>query len=171
MAKDYAESIEFQIDVKQFAALALIPPEDVKFAFKELKLKASPKLEKFIFYIEDTWVGRGELGKAMYTIELWNQYENALSGSQKTNNAVEATHRAFQKSLSIVHPKFSKFINLLQKEQTITENKIEQAEAGYPQKKRKRDEKNYDYIKNILENYRKDNLQAILKGLSRRVVF
>ena len=112
----YKEKDEIRKVVKCLVALALIPSEDVHLAFGKI-LETFPSdtpLMPFLEYYENTWLGAsGRLGrrtKPRFDLPLWNQYEKALTGSQKTNNSVEGWHRAFQHGMGFSHPTFGKFL-------------------------------------------------------------
>ena len=66
-----------------------------------------PQIKCYLEYFEETWLGSpGRLGKRskpLFSITLWNQFENAQNGNQKTNNNVEGWHRAFQLGMRFPH--------------------------------------------------------------------
>ena len=64
-------------------------------------------------------------------------FDAVMEGSPKTNNAVEGWHRAFNSALSANHVTVWKFINMLKREQSLQETKMEQQTAGAPKKKGK----------------------------------
>ena len=90
-------------------------------------LNDSP-ITPYVEYFEDTWIGRGgrfgKRSKPLYSIDLWNQFENAVRGRQKTNNSVEGWHRAFQLGMGCAHPTVHKLINFMRRQQSTSENKI-----------------------------------------------
>ena len=83
------------------------PMMDINIGFEKLLENLDERLEPFVHYFEDTWMGRvGRLGKKskpLFEPALWNQFENARDGKQKTNNSVEGWHRAFEMGISCAH--------------------------------------------------------------------
>src|ERR1051325_3594150 len=115
------------------AALAFVPEADVEIAFEaladELPLEAQPVVD----YFEDTYIGRVRQQVrrgATYPISVWNVNSRVQSDLPCTNNAVEGWHRSFQSHLAGFHPNIWKFIQILQRQQALTEVSVEQFVAG-----------------------------------------
>ena len=53
-------------------------------------------LRSWIFGFEETWLGSpgrpDKKSKPLFSISLWNQFENTRNGNQRTNNNVEVWH-------------------------------------------------------------------------------
>ena len=60
----------------------------------------------------------------------WNCHDAVLQDLPRTNNAVEGWHRGFSELLGANHPSIWKFIEGLQKEQSVKDLRIEQYIAG-----------------------------------------
>jgi len=65
-----------------------------------------------------------------YPVEIWNQYDSVLQDVPKTNNNIEGWHRRFSSLLGAQHPTIWKFIDVLKKEESLTEFQINQYAAG-----------------------------------------
>ena len=124
----------------------------------------------FFEYFEATWLGSaGRLGKRstpLFHQSMWNQYDAAATGGQKTNNAVEGWHHAFQSGMGFSHPNILKFLRFLQKEQSMTENKIARIRAGEKFKKDARYESTSERLVEILANYQNNRIKKTLIGIS-----
>ena len=112
--------------VKCLVSLALIPPSDVYLGFEKVIEEGQENLMPFFEYFETTWLGSsGRLGRRstpLFHHGLWNQYDAAANGFQKTNNAVEGWHHAFQSGMGFSHATILKFLHYLKREQSLTEN-------------------------------------------------
>ena len=158
-------------------ALALIPSEDVHLAFCKIleTLPPDTPLMPFLEYYENTCLGAsGRLGrrtKPLFDLQLWNQCEKALTGSQKTNNSVEGWHRAFQHGMGFSHPTLDKFLSFLRKEQNWAEVKIARRQA---RKQARKDAKYVNFnelLKTILSNYQNNRILSLLEGLANNFEF
>jgi hypothetical protein len=179
----YMEDPDYAFHLRQLAALAFIPPPDVVEAFEELTesqffVDNEEELRNLINYFEDTWIGRptrrGGRGNPVFSIEMWNCYNEVLNDLPKTNNSVEGWHRGFSQLLGAYHPTIWKFINGLQQEQSFNELKLEQYSAGQqppPGKKVYREVAKR--IKTVVQDYtnrtRLDYLRGIAQNLSLHV--
>ena len=65
----------------------------------------------------------------MFEIKLWNVHDKVLNQISRTNNFVEAWHKAFSSTLS-AHSLIYKLIHGFQKEQLSTNEKIIKADVG-----------------------------------------
>ena len=176
-SKLYKESDTIGKAVKCLVALALIPKEDVILGFGKIAESLPPDtpITEFLEYFEKTWLGTsGRLGrrsKALFEKEIWNQYEQARIGSQKTNNSVEGWHRAFQHGMGFAHPTLGKFLTFLRREQGWTEVKIARIEGGEKPRKDAKYERTNDKLKNILEHYQNNRLMSLLEGIANNFDF
>jgi hypothetical protein len=102
--------------------------ESVFFDSNQQLLK--PLIDNFL----DNWIGmlhtRRRRRDPTFAISLWNCYSSVIDGIPKTNNAVEGWHNAFSSLLSADHLTIWKFIDIIQKEQSLNELKVNQYLAG-----------------------------------------
>ncbi|KAE9529589.1 hypothetical protein AGLY_011685 [Aphis glycines] len=147
-----------------------VPENDVINVFETLCESAyytdnEEVLEPLISYFEDTWIGRPNRRKRRnprFPISLWNCYTSTISGLPRTNNYVEGWHRGFNNLLSSCHPTIWKFIEAIQKEQSLNEMKINQYIAGVVESSRKRKR---DTIKQLVDDYENRNKLEYLRVL------
>ena len=155
--------------IKSCVSLALIPPEDVIMGFDQVcsASESFPQIKCYLEYFEETWLGSpGRLGKRskpLFSITLWNQFENARS-NQKTNINVEGWHRASQLGMGFAHPTITKLLQYLRKEQSFTENRIARIRAEILPVKAKV-ERHRQRLQQLLNPYQNNNL-SVLEGLS-----
>ena len=101
LKKIYSQEMQIRTLIKSCVSLALIPPADVFMGFNQVCLASEsfPEIKTYLQYFEETWLGSpdrlGKRSKLLFPISLWNHFENAVNGNQKTNN-VEGWHTAFQ---------------------------------------------------------------------------
>ena len=177
LANLYKENDELRKTVKCLVALALIPPEDVLLGFEKIieTLPPDTALTPLLEYFESTWLGSsGRLGrrsKALFDKSIWNQFEKAASGCQKTNNSVEGWHRAFQHGMGFAHPTLGKFLSFLRREQNWTEVKMARIQGGEPPNRDAKYVKSNEHVMNILANYQNNRVLNLLQGLANNFDF
>ena len=131
----YKDDEDFAHNVRMLAALAFVPEPDVINAFEDVSEDFPLDAQTVIDYFEDTYIGRLCLGcyrqVPLFELGLWNMYNQTLHDLPRTNNAVEGWHRSFQANVGAYHPNFWKFIDILKREQNLTQVNIAQARAGH----------------------------------------
>jgi len=171
MVEKYKTDSEFSLQVRYLSALAFVPENDVIDVFETLCESTyytdnEEVLEPLISYFEDTWIGRPNRRKRRnprFPISLWNCYTSTISGLPRTNNYVEGWHRGFNNLLSSCHPTIWKFIEAIQKEQSLNEMKINQYIAGVVESSRKRKR---DTIKQLVDDYENRDKLEYLRGIA-----
>jgi len=68
-----------------------------------------------------------------FSLALLNKYDATLSDLPKTKNSIEGWHRAFSSMLDASHPTIRRLINIIKKEQYLTEIKMNQLIADQEQ--------------------------------------
>ena len=177
----YKTDVDFALSLRQLIALAFVPPVDVISVFDELMdstffIDNFDDIRDLVNYFEDTWIGRpgrrGGRTTPIYSIPLWNVYQQALEDLPKTNNYVEGWHRGFSQLLGAYHPTVWKFINGLKKEQSFNELKIEQFLSGQPAQPSKKKYKEVALrIKAIVADYGNRPNLDYLRGLAHNLSF
>ena len=106
----------------------------------------------------------------LFDMELWNMYNQTIDDLPRTNNAVEGWHRSFQANVGAYHPNFWRFIDILKREQNLTQVNIAQARAGHPaEPQRRRYQDSNQRIKNIVQDYPNRNIMQYLRGLAHNI--
>ena len=68
------------------------------------------------------------------------------------------------------HPNFWRFIDILKREQNLTQVNIAQARAGHPaEPQRRRYQDSNQRIKNIVQDYPNRNIMQYLRGLAHNI--
>ena len=92
LQQKYASDLEFSHNMKKYASLAFVPPDDVQEAFASLKssmqVEVDEKLGNYSSYVEKTYIGT-QTKKPMFNKEFWNVQHAVTNGLPKTNNHVE----------------------------------------------------------------------------------
>ena len=163
----YAQELEFAHNIKQLGALAFVPVPDVIDSFERLVLtdffRDNDEVLALVDYFEEMWIGMVRHGRrrpARFDIALWNCYDAVRDGLPKTNNSVEGWHNEFGSLLAANHPSIWKFIEGLQKQQSLNEMKIAQYLAGRnPDEGRRSYRDSAQRILNIVNQY--DNYSTL----------
>ena len=143
----YINDPEFALHLRMISALAFLPPNDVQNSFDQLaaliRNQYGNDADGVLDYFVDHYVGRfrvnAQRGIPIFPIDFWNMFQRTDHELPRTNNAVEGWHRGFQAHISACHPVFWKFLEVLQKEETVVRMGILQNEGGHeppPQRRR-----------------------------------
>ena len=143
----YINDPEFALHLRMISALAFLPPNDVQNSFDQLaaliRNQYGNGADGVLDYFEDNYVGRFRVnaprGIPTFPIDFWNMFHRTDDELPRTNNAVEGWHRGFQAHVSACHPVFWKFLEVLQKEETVVRVGILQNESSHqppPQRRR-----------------------------------
>ena len=141
-----AEDDTIRVETNMIPALAFVPTNEVSRVFCLLQEEVNHALQPVIQYFGETYVigrrarGRRRAVAPRYMPAIWNQYDAALAGEQKTNNLQEGWHNRFNIFVGKAHPDLYTLISELQKEQAHTESIVAELSAGkrvkaLPQKK------------------------------------
>ena len=143
----YINDSEFALHLRMIRALVFLPLNDVQNSFDQLAAlirdQYGNSADGVLNYFEDNYVGRLSVnalrGISTFPIDFWNMFHRTDDELPRTNNAVEGWHRGFQAHVSACHPVFWKFLEVLQKEETVVRVGILQNEGGHeppPQRRR-----------------------------------
>ena len=138
---------EFALHLRIISALAFLPPNDVQNSFDQLaaliRNQYGNDADKVLDYFEDNYVARFCVNAPRviptFSIDFWNMFHHTNDEIQRTNNAVKVWHRGLRAHVSTCHPVFWKFLEVLQKEETVVRVGILQKEGGHqppPQRRR-----------------------------------
>ena len=115
-------------------ALSFIPVADIGAAFDDLVDTCLPLMAPLENYWEDTYIGRqrrNQRANPRFSLQLWNVRDRVIENLPRTNNSVEAWHRAFQQTIDGDHPSVYKLVEQFRREQDHYELKIERFQAGF----------------------------------------
>ena len=104
----YADDAYFRIRVKSMCALAFLSPEKVPAAFGSIEVQHRDDEIELVQYFESNYIGRRNPNgngrrNPRYPLTAWNVYERRQHGRTRTNNSVEAFHRAMGSGLLRSH--------------------------------------------------------------------
>ena len=171
----YQQDSVFALKIRMLPALAFATPTDIPELFTELFMEPPPEAYELASYFESTYIGRHIAGSivipSMFPIEMWNNHNLVHHGIPRTTNAVEAWHRGFNNLMSCQHPSIWKFIEVLKKEQGLTEIKHAFYLSGRNPAKRKCYTDNEKALRNLIDSYLSRPKLDFLKGIAYRFGF
>jgi len=119
----YNTNPEFSIHAKMIVSLAFVPQQDLLEAITILENYLPNELEPILSYFINTYVGRlrnnGTRAPPTFVPSSWNVYTRTINNEDRTNNFCEAFHRKVQLQLGVSHPTIWKFLDELQKVNTL----------------------------------------------------
>ncbi|KAL8614056.1 hypothetical protein ACOMHN_026273 [Nucella lapillus] len=125
-----------------------------------------PALVDFFAYVRNTYVRQ----QATFSPALWNVFDRNMS--QRTNNHVEAYHRALGDVIHVRHPSLWSFLRVLKDRQAVAEQQLAAARRGQAPPTRRRKwrvlEANLIRLKNAFRNGDR-NLQEYWRAVSHQL--
>ncbi|KAF0989109.1 hypothetical protein HZS_1750 [Henneguya salminicola] len=112
-------------NIKMFLPYAFFPPGNVLSCFEKGQMDQIIEIFK---YFEDNLIGRLHRNirqQPLFAINIWNQFTRIAENISRTNNVVEEWHRGFSALVSVSHLIILKILEILKKEQSLTDLKIE----------------------------------------------
>ena len=141
--KDKLKELVCRKTFRSIEALAFLPPKEVINAFKYIQSTAPPFMADYVNnYFENKFIGSidqktGKRKVPIFPIKLWSVYQRVLDGLPRTNNSIEAWHKAFSAAIKS-HTLVAKLIEKFKKEQNRTEtNSIQLTVDGEEDVRRK----------------------------------
>ena len=113
LTTEFVGSSEFRLAFKYLKALPFVPIKDIIVAFKEICSAVPDSFVPILSYFEEHYIGKIENEKKklrrvpFFPIPLWNVYNRVIAGLPRTNNSVEAWHKAFELGIQ-KHPTVNK---------------------------------------------------------------
>ncbi|KAL8561338.1 hypothetical protein ACOMHN_040416 [Nucella lapillus] len=125
-----------------------------------------PALVDFFAYVRNTYVRQ----QATFSPALWNVFDRNMS--QRTNNHVEAYHRALGDVIHVRHPSLWSFLRVLKDRQAVAPQQLAAARRGQAPPTRRRKwrvlEANLIRLKNAFRNGDR-NLQEYWRAVSHQL--
>ncbi|KAL3877189.1 hypothetical protein ACJMK2_034930 [Sinanodonta woodiana] len=123
-----------------------------------------------IHYLEDTYIGRRRRNRRSdprFALANWNIHNRDAENLPRTNNSVEAWHRAFQQTLDCNHPSVYKLINHFRLEQYHIEIELESHLAGVnqPEASKNKYVQLNRRLQAIVSTYANDSMMDYLRGI------
>ena len=164
----YIDDAEFANTLRMIAALAFVPPDEVKTYFEQYCDYArnlyNDDCDPIIDYFEDTYIGRFRRNAPrrapLFAQALWNMFRRTCNEIARTNNSIEGWHRSFQATVGANHPLFWNFMEKLIQEQRLHRVNLLQVLGGHavPPVRRQYFDANQRLIR-VLDNF--PNLDAM----------
>lgn len=183
LQKKYQDDENVSFEIRKLLALTFVPPQDVIHHYdvlinSEYYIDNKEVFKPVLEYFEPTWIrkkGKRRTKPPTYPIELWNCYQSVLNNDPRTNNDVEGWHRGFSDKLNESHASIPKFLNAIQREQSLMENKYSDMLGGKTQETRKRrvvegNSRLYDVVSKYENDASHDELEY-LEGVAMNVYF
>lgn len=170
----YHDNEECRMTVKMLLALSFVPVNDVCTAFEHL-VEASPaEIMPLVDYWEDTYIGRrrrNRRGDPRFALAIWNVHNRVAENLPRTNNSVEAWHRAFQQTVDCNHPSVYKLINQFRLEQDHIEIELERHLAGVnqPEASKNKYVQLNRRLQAIASTYANDSMMDYLRGIAHNL--
>ena len=158
----YGNDDEFAMLMRSIAALAFVPEIDVPQAFYNLEAEIrnnynNNSIDVVLDYFEDNYIGRLQRGRPRgiptFPISIWNMFDRTDEELPRTNNHIEGWHNRFNQNVGSAHPTLWKFIESLQREESMVRAEIAQVLGGHPVTQKKKYADCAMRVKNIVIAY------------------
>ena len=129
------------------------------------------KFNTLIKYFEQNYIGELKRGRGIgrkeprFPHEIWNVYDRCIEDMPRTNNNIEGWHNSLQKTIKR-NPSIYHFIDSIKLEQNNTDFIIKQLDTGIVPKRLANYVKVDQRIKEIIKEYKSENLSVYLHNLS-----
>lgn len=181
LTKLYADNVDdFAIKVRQLAALAFLPVEDVRETYSSLRTQFTADASALLEWWETNYI----LGRPVrrstadgqtvvirttpsFPPSLWNVSDLVDAGQPRTINGVEAWHRRWNALVGTQHVSVFTMIQSMVQEQERTETCIERLIRGdAPRLPRKEQRLREDRLRRILDDRENRDVQQFLRGVA-----
>ena len=157
-------------------ALPFLPLDDLADAFEEVTEGMDQRLDELISYLETTYVLGSQRRRRRlpprFAPALWNVYQLALDGEQRTNNAAEGWHNHFQKMMIVHHASIWRFLDVLKLEEKNIRTQVDQLRGGHTQLRdplNKRYQTNQRQVESIVAQYAQYKDEGDVLGYLRSI--
>jgi len=123
LAIDYRENASNIRTFVNCAALAFLPPANIRLAFASVSGAQDhtvPSVQQFATYFQQTWLRD-------FPIVRWNHWETT---SERTNNRLEGWHNRINRLAGRPHPNIYQLIDLIKKEDGASIVTLQQIQTG-----------------------------------------
>ena len=132
-AVQYCEDKEFNLAIRLLAALAFAPPLHVEAWYKQILVTCHIP-DDINNYFEDTFVSKEMRNttrrKSRFDMDMWNVYFRTIDDLPRTNIALEGFHRGFESMPQMSNPDILKFIEAIQRQQSLQSFSFAQMQLG-----------------------------------------
>ena len=129
----YRDDTSFNQAIRMLAALAFSPLEPTINCFEKPFSEFDFPTE-IVDYFEDTYLWRPNRKwsrrNPRFHVSMWNVYDRAVDNLPRINNSVEGFHKGFESMLQATKPDVWKFLDAIQRQQTLQEFNYSQLKSG-----------------------------------------
>ncbi|KAL3877823.1 hypothetical protein ACJMK2_035467 [Sinanodonta woodiana] len=174
LAHLYQENEEIRMAVKMMLALSFVPSYGVFDSFEEFVQACPNEITLLADYWEDTYIGRrrkNQRASPRFAVHIWNLNDPIDDNLQRTNNSMEAWHRAFQQRIDCNHPSVFKLINRFRFEQDHVESEIERRQSGgnHPEASKKKCLQLNRGLQAVVSTYANTSLMEYLRSVANNL--
>lgn len=136
-------ALPMRMKLKSLAALAFVPQGDVRALFEVLisRFPNERKYNDLTAYFSSTYITNHSGLDALFPIRLWNHYEAALSGEERTTNCCEGYHNSLRALFNCSHPSMWDLMDGLKKDIALHGKTLVDARNGNPEPTRRKYQK------------------------------
>lgn len=154
---------------KILGAFPFLPIDDIDRAWRFVKPLIPSDMEPFVEYYERTWIGSSSR-QPLFEHSKWNHHEDILLNLPRSSNLVEGWHHGFHTMMGCSHPTIWKFLDVLKKEQNLTDVKVAQHLSRQQPPKRAKKWTDYDErLRRIISDYDSYDLLDFLKAVGNAI--
>lgn len=125
LCNDYLKCPEVKKAIKRIMTLVFVPQEEITKEFLrivgELKDEIYKKIEKFIIYFENNYVGKYHyalcIKNPLFNQKFWSLNQSIKDQLPRSINSAEAYHRNLKRFFQTAHPNLARLINIFQQEE------------------------------------------------------
>ena len=169
----------FQVGLDLIYTLALVPPEDVGYAWTEIVLEyfeqhfdEVTEVDNYLFYVESTYIGqKNRLGvrkNPRFPVTMWNIYTRIINQEPTTNNSVESWNARFNSSHRTNH-NVLRIIRGFKAEDALARTKFQEEVVGkstiHNPGRKNRISARYENLRLALTKYKKANIKEFMYGM------
>ncbi|CDW54901.1 MULE and FLYWCH domain containing protein [Trichuris trichiura] len=167
----YNSDANLAIGARMIASLAFMPTEHLEEGITELSRVLQSELLPVLAWFENAYVGRakesGGRDTPPFPPNVWSIYESMLTGRDRMNNFVEATHRRMRRIFGCNSPTIWRFIEGIRKIQTGGDVEYERYVAGVqPPRQRAQYDRDRVRLYGLVETYRSRTIVEHLRAVA-----
>ena len=136
----------------------------------ELEQESLQMMDDLTYYFQKTYIKGETIGRntkeAQYPLQLWNHSRDAAEGLARTTNAVEGWHLGVTTLFQGNHPCLRTFLEKISLDATNQKFNIIKATSGNENKSRKKYRVINENVKNIVNNFKTDDVISYLRSLA-----
>ncbi|CAF1124225.1 unnamed protein product [Brachionus calyciflorus] len=172
LKKMYRKNESFRQSFRFLKALPFVPIKHTIFAFDYIKSISPSEFTPILDYFESNYIGKKKEDDEKvrlvprFKIDTWNVRKRMEKNLPRSNNSVEAWHKAMSQDIPD-HPNVNKLIDFLLKEQHLTEILIQQIKSGMIFQRDKSEVKRDNCLIDLFKTYKQEYLHDFFLKISK----